>query len=128
MARRSPSAGVAVQARLKRLRALCLALPETSETGAWGHPNFRAGRRCFVTFEWLGMAPTFAFCLGADAVQRYLGRPGFQATPYGRGQWVSLAVAGRPDWRLVEGLVRQSYEAVALPRMLAALAARDAEL
>ena len=30
-----------------KLRALCLAFPETSEVSFWGHPNFRAGRRTF---------------------------------------------------------------------------------
>jgi len=30
---------------LTRLRALCLAYPETSEASSWGHPNFKAGKK-----------------------------------------------------------------------------------
>ena len=35
----------------KKLRGLCLSLPETSEVGSWGHPNFRAGKKTFAVFE-----------------------------------------------------------------------------
>lgn len=35
---------------LKRLRAICLALPEATEVQAWGHPTFRAGKKMFAAF------------------------------------------------------------------------------
>ena len=34
-----------------RVRKLCLSLPGTSGASSWGHPNFRAAKRTFVTFE-----------------------------------------------------------------------------
>ena len=43
---------------LKRLRALCLSLPETSEVASWGHPNFGAGKRTFATFERVNGRPS----------------------------------------------------------------------
>jgi hypothetical protein len=33
---------------LKRLRSICLTLPEAAEVEAWGHPTFRAGRKMFA--------------------------------------------------------------------------------
>ena len=48
----TPSAGRTLQ----RLRALCLARPETSETSSWGHPNSTAGKKTFLwadgTIDW----------------------------------------------------------------------------
>src|SRR5688572_23308411 len=91
---------------LERLRAFCLSLPETSEVGSWGHPNFRAGRRTFATFEWIGRRPSIAFRLDGVDVELLVRRRNFFATPYGRGLWVSLWADGRVNWRLVERLLR----------------------
>jgi hypothetical protein len=41
---------------LEELRALCLSLPETVERASFGHPNFLAGKKTFVTFKQLGVA------------------------------------------------------------------------
>jgi predicted DNA-binding protein (MmcQ/YjbR family) len=42
----------------------------------------------------------------------------FFATPYGRGQWVSLWADATLDWRFINKLVRRSYRLVALRRMI----------
>ena len=34
-------------AALKKMRAICLALPETKETPTWGQPHFRVGEKIF---------------------------------------------------------------------------------
>lgn len=101
---------------LRRLRSFCLSLPETSEVGSWGHPNFRAGRKTFATFEWIAKRPSIAFRLDPLDVDLLLRRTNFFATPYGRGQWVSLWVDRPVNWRLVERLLRRSYRLVALNR------------
>src|SRR5438128_8544894 len=98
---------------LQRLRELCLSLPETSEVGSWGHPNFRAAKRTFVTFEWIKGRPSIAFRLNSTDIDLLLRRKGFFATPYGRGRWVSIWADGSFDWSLVERLLRQSYREVA---------------
>jgi predicted DNA-binding protein (MmcQ/YjbR family) len=97
---------------LTRLRSLCLALPETSETASWGHPNFKAGKKTFVAFERVKGRASIAFRLNSGDVERLLQRKQFFATPYGRGLWASLWADGRIDWRAVEDLVERSYRLV----------------
>jgi len=106
---------------LEKLRAMCLALPETSERVSWGHPNFRAGQRTFATFERVQARPSIAFRLDRDDVERLLHRKQFFSTPYGRGQWVSVWADRALDWRLVGVLLQRSYRTVALQRMITAL-------
>jgi predicted DNA-binding protein (MmcQ/YjbR family) len=106
---------------LHKLRALCLALPETRETASWGHPNFRAGARTFVAFERVKGQASIAFRLEPAEVARLLRRKEFFTTPYGRGLWVSLRADGPIDWKSVKHLTERSYRVVALKRMLRAL-------
>ena len=94
---------------LKKLRSLCLALPETSETGSWGHPNFKAGKKTFAAFERVKGRASIAFRLDPGEVERLLKRKEFFVTPYGRGLWVSLWADGRIRWSTVKGLVERSY-------------------
>jgi predicted DNA-binding protein (MmcQ/YjbR family) len=108
-------------ATLARLRELCLSLPETTETAAWGHPNFRANRKTFAAYEIVRGRPSIAFRLNPTDVDLLLRKKQFFATPYGRGQWVSVWADGRVSWRLVERLLRSSYRAVAVKRMRGAL-------
>jgi predicted DNA-binding protein (MmcQ/YjbR family) len=106
---------------LPRVRQLCLSLPETSEVGSWGHPNFRAGKRTFVAFEWIKERPSIAFRLNPTDIDLLLRRNEFFVTPYGRGQWVSVWADSPLDWGLVEQLLERSYRMVALKRMIVAL-------
>jgi predicted DNA-binding protein (MmcQ/YjbR family) len=103
------------------VRTLCLSFPEASENSAWGHPNFRAGDRTFVAVEPIGGRLTIAFRLTPMDVERLRREPGFTATPYGRGQWVSLLADGAVDWTHVATLAERSYRLVALKRMIKAL-------
>jgi predicted DNA-binding protein (MmcQ/YjbR family) len=106
---------------LQRVRKLCLSLPESSEVSSWGHPNFRAGKRTFATFEWVKERPSIAFRLNSTDIDLLLGRRGFFATPYGQGRWVSVWADRSLDWKLVERLLERSYRVVALKRMIDAL-------
>ena len=107
---------------LARVRKIALSYPESNETAAWGHPNFRAGKKAFVTFErWEGR-PSIAFRV-QDA-EKEKGRSGgeFFVTPYGRGQWVSLWIDRPvPEWAVLEELIDKSYRLVAIKRMLNSL-------
>jgi predicted DNA-binding protein (MmcQ/YjbR family) len=110
---------------LQRVRTLCLALPETHEVSAWGHPVFKAGARttakAFVAIEPIKGRPSVAFRLAPVDIDLLLQRPSFFATPYGRGLWVSVWVDSPLDSTLLVRLVDSSYRQVALKRMLAAL-------
>jgi predicted DNA-binding protein (MmcQ/YjbR family) len=106
---------------LQRLRKVCLSFPETSERPSWGHPNFRAGKKTFATFERVHGRPSIAFRLGQADIEQLARRQHFFVTPYGRGLWISLWTDVRLDWRLIENLLRRSYREVALERMLVAL-------
>src|SRR4026207_135780 len=107
---------------LTKLRALCLSLPETSETASWGHPNFKAGTKTFVAFERVKGRARGAWGWEPDEVGRLLRRKRFFAPPYGRGLWVSVWADGPVDWRAVQDLVDRRYRVAALTRALPALA------
>jgi predicted DNA-binding protein (MmcQ/YjbR family) len=113
---------------LARIRRLCLSLPETSETSSWGHPNFRADKRTFVTFERFGADDSVAFHLTPPEVEQHQTLPGFLRTPYGQGRWVSLKIKPRPKWPLVKALILRSYRLVALKRMIIQLHDSDEPL
>jgi predicted DNA-binding protein (MmcQ/YjbR family) len=106
---------------LQRVRALCLSFPETSERSSWGHPNFRAGKRTFATFERVRGRPSIAFRLDHDDVARLMRRQHLFATPYGRGQWISIWADIPLDWPFISDLLERSYRLVALKRMIIAL-------
>ena len=108
-------------ATLQRLRTLCLSFPETSEVQSWGHPNFRAGKKTFVTFERIKGRPSIAFRLNTTDVDLLLSRRQFFPTPYGRGKWVSAWADVPVSWGLVKRLAERSYRLAALKRMTAAL-------
>ena len=116
----TPRRGV-TNSTLEQLRAACRSLPGTSETASWGHPNFRAGTRTFAAFEPIGGRPSIALRLDPADIQLLLRRRQFFATPYGRGQWVSVWADGPLDWRLIRRLLERSYRMVALKRMIRAL-------
>ena len=105
------------EAVLERLRRICLSLPETSEVQAWGHPNFRVGKKIFAAFE--QYKGEWAVCCKVPKRHQplFLKDPRFYRAPYvGRHGWVSLRVVGRLNWEEIEELVTGSYRLVRGPR------------
>jgi len=95
---------------LSRLRTLCLALPDVTETQSWGHPNFRVGRKTFATFEVYRGRPSIAVKVEAGAQQVFIDDVRFFRTPYsGNRGWVSAWVDCDVDWRLLRDLVRRAH-------------------
>lgn len=122
-----PLASAAAQRLLQRLRAICLALPESSETEQFGAPTWKAGKRSFACFTadrddagasadpalrllvWVGVERQAL--MGEDprfSIPAYLGHLG----------WIALRLGRSIDWGEVESLVRDSYRHFALKRML----------
>ena len=106
---------------LVRLRELCLSLPETTEVNSWDHPNFRAGKKIFVAYEWFKGLPGIAFRIDPMEIDMLLLQEHFFTSPFGRGQWICLSVNDELDWEQVEEMVYRSYRIVAIKRMLTAL-------
>ena len=104
---------------LVRLRKLCLALPGVTETGSFGHPNFRVGKRIFVAHEPVQGRPSVAFKLGAEqATACLVSDDRFFPTPYGRGHWVSLWADSALNWKEIADLVLRSFRTAAPNRLL----------
>jgi predicted DNA-binding protein (MmcQ/YjbR family) len=118
-----------VRTPIERLRAICLALPETTEKIAWGEPTWRVKGKLFAQLDnhhhgadhlavWLP-AP-----LGEQESMIFLDPARFFRPPYvGQRGWVGVRIDGRPDWAVVATLVKQAYREVAPPRLRAAVAA-----
>lgn len=108
---------------LKKLREICLALPEAAEVTAWGHPDFKAGKKTFAAFE--HYKGKWVICFKTDLLfQRHLvdADERFFVSPYwGKHGWVSLQVDARLDWGEVRALVSESYRLVATKKMIDAL-------
>jgi predicted DNA-binding protein (MmcQ/YjbR family) len=110
---------------LQRVRSLCLALPETTEVEAWGHPTFRAGKKMFAAFGLDEEGLTVGLKVGFGRQDELLNDDRFFPTPYAAHQgWVSLRIDNRTAWDEVSGLILEAYRQVALKRMLRALDAQ----
>lgn len=115
------------QAVIKRLREICLSLPETSEHTQFGSPAWRAGKKSFCGLHYHAQRLQLQCWVGSD-MQSMLT---FEADRYqipgymGHNGWINLDVEDDIDWSEVEGLVMISYRHFALKRMLKALDHQD---
>jgi predicted DNA-binding protein (MmcQ/YjbR family) len=108
---------------VERLRAICLALPETTEKVAWGEPTWRVRGKLFAQLDdhhhganhlavWLP-AP-----LGEQEAMIFTDPERFFRPPYvGPRGWVGVRIDRRPNWALVAKLVARAYGQVAPPRL-----------
>ena len=104
---------------VERLRAICLALPDTIEKLAWGEPTWRVRGKLFAQLD--------DHHHGADHLAVWLPAPlgeqealvkadpaRFFRPPYvGIRGWVGVRIDGRPSWKQVTALVEQAYRQVA---------------
>jgi hypothetical protein len=103
------------------LRAICLALPDTTEKTAWGEPTWRVHGKLFAQLDdhhhgadrlavWLPAA------LGVQELVVKRDPARFFVPPYvGPRGWIGVRIDGRPNWRLVTTLVHDAYAHVAPP-------------
>ncbi len=97
---------------LKKLRKVCLRLPETEKTVSFGHPTFRVrGGKIFAVIE--TYKGELGICINVGKLLQgiFLDDPRFFRTPYiGKHGWVTLRVyAARLKWKEIAELVRGSY-------------------
>lgn len=107
-------------AALRKMRAICLALPDTKETPTWGEPHFRVGEKIFAGLGEKKGVVTIGFKLELDHADAMVRRPGFARAPYvGHKGWVSMDVTGPTDWDEARALIRESYRLIAPKNTLA---------
>ena len=107
---------------LDKMRAICLALPDTKETLTWGQPHFRVGEKIFAGCgEEKGRA-VIGFKLDMDHADAIIQDPRFWRAPYvGHKGWVSMDAGAVDDWSEVRPLVLESYRLIAPRRTVAKL-------
>lgn len=93
----------------ERLRRSCLALPDTTEAIAWGHPVFKVGKQSFCALEIVKGRPSVALSATTPEVRRLMKKKDFFGSPYGRLVYVSRWLDGAINWRELESLVKKSY-------------------
>jgi hypothetical protein len=113
---------------LARVRAVCMAFPETIERLSHGAPTFFAGgKKTFVMFldDHHGDGRLAIWCAAPAGVQATLvdEEPGrFFVPPYvGPRGWVGVRLDLDVDWDEVAGIVEDGFREVATRRLIAQL-------
>lgn len=115
-------------ATLERLRAICLPLPEATETGGVGSPSYKVRDKIFAMRHLMRLPD------GDRPSVWFKGRPGLQAAltryiaeryavpPYvGHRGWIAAFLDGDVDWDEVADLIEESYRMTAPKRLIARL-------
>jgi hypothetical protein len=118
---------------LKRIREICLALPETSERLSHGAPTFFVrGKRAFlmVLTNHHGDGRFAIWCAAADGMQNMLvdaDQERFFVPPYvGHRGWLGVRLDRGIDWDELAGITEDAYAEVAPAKLVeAVLAAED---
>ncbi len=111
---------------LGRLRTLCLALPEATET-AEGRPAFRVRQKTFAMYmeNHHGDGRVALWCKAAPGVQESLVQSDperYFVPPYvGPQGWIGIRLEGAVDWDTVAGLVVEGYRLQAPKRLVSLL-------
>jgi hypothetical protein len=118
---------------LRRIREICLALPETSERLSHGAPTFFVrGKRAFlmVLTNHHGDGRFAIWCAAPDAIQGMLvdaDPERFFVPPYvGHRGWLGARLDRNIDWEELSGIIEDAYAEVAPAKLVeAARAAED---
>lgn len=119
-----PAASKAEAATIERLRKLCLSFPEANERASHGEPTWFAGKgKVFASLDnhhhgaehlsvWLPHPREISAALIASNPKRFF------SPPYvGPSGWLGVVLDAKPDWKLVESLVRQAFLHVATQKL-----------
>jgi predicted DNA-binding protein (MmcQ/YjbR family) len=95
---------------LGRLRTICLALPEVTQTVKWGNPTFEARGKIFAVLDRYGGRSCIAFRAAPARRAALLADGRFFAAPYDRERaWVCMHADIRLNWRQIGVLLRASH-------------------
>ena len=109
---------------LKRVRAMCMALPEVTERPSHGAPTWFVGKKTFVTMHenhhgdgrlalWCAAPPGVQSDLVDEEPERF-----FVPAYVGHRGWIGVRLDRKPSWSEVEQIVEDAYRTVAGPRQL----------
>ena len=111
------------RAVLARIRAICLAWPETSEARQFGSPVWKAGKKTFAGLHAYRGPLQLAAWVGVERQALMCADPRYSVPPYiGHAGWIHLDLGRDADWGEVRALAEDSYRHFALKRMLRQLA------
>lgn len=117
-----------VEAALRRVREICLALPEVTERLSHGAPTFFVrDKKTFVMFldDHHGDGRLAVWCAAPPGVQEQLVEQEphrFFRPPYvGHRGWLGVELDVEPDWDEVAAICADAYRQVAPKRLAAAL-------
>ena len=109
---------------IAKLRAICMTFPEAGERLSHGEPTWFAGKgKVFAMLDnhhhgsphlavWLPQPMGVQEALVEADPSRFF-RP-----PYvGPSGWVAVILDGRPDWKMIQSLVRDAYVHVATAKL-----------
>ena len=112
---------------LIRLRALCLALPDSFEKVSHGEPTFWATKKMFAMYAsaanhhgggrpavWIKATPMNQALVIGDYPERY-----FKPPYVGPGGWIGVWLDKRPPWTAVAALLEDGFRQVAPKAVLA---------
>ena len=110
---------------LKKMREICLALPDTKETLTWGQPHFRVGERIFAGYGDHGGTRTIGFKLEMEHAMEIVQTDSrFERAPYvGHKGWVTMDASRVRDWDAVGAMILESYRLIAPKKSMTKLAA-----
>ena len=99
---------------LERLRTICAALPDATETVTFGHPTFQVKGKTFAVLETYKGDLSICVKVGKVLQGTFESDQRFYRTPYiGKHGWVSLKVHAAPlNWSEIKSLIKQSRELV----------------
>jgi predicted DNA-binding protein (MmcQ/YjbR family) len=111
---------------LRRLRDICIDLPEVTETLTFHHPTWQANRKTFCVLDRYQGDDCVCFKTSLEKQHDLVATGRFFAAPYGGKQgWTCAALGDDLDWDEIEELVIASWRLFANRRMLAAFEGAD---
>jgi predicted DNA-binding protein (MmcQ/YjbR family) len=108
------------RALLEKLRRFCLALPGTTETPTWGHPNWRVDDKIFAAYGLYQSRPSLGTKQTLDDQLALIADPRFFVSPYvGKHGWTSVWLDQPVECGRLEELLVRSYRLIATKERLA---------
>ncbi|MGZ0164299.1 MAG: DUF1801 domain-containing protein [Planctomycetales bacterium] len=115
--------GLSFDEVLEKLRAICLALPQTKETLTWGKPHFRVGEKIFCGCSENAGRPSLGLKMEPNESVLMMKGPGIEKAPYSRpgDGWVAIDPNVFDDWEEIERFLVGSFRLIAPKRLVASL-------